>query len=79
MRRAGVIVALLLCAGGALEAQSEPAWHFDAAATVLLEAWDLNENTEWLSGVIVGGDRRVWRGVAIRGEVLALRVMQQGR
>ena len=31
------------------------------------EAWDLNESAESLAGVVGGVDRRVWRGLAIRG------------
>jgi hypothetical protein len=53
-------------------------WQFDLAWTLLREAWDENESTEWLSGGIAGVDRRVWRAIAIRGEVLALRVFQAG-
>jgi Lipid A 3-O-deacylase (PagL) len=45
---------------------------------VFLEAWDRNESTEWLTGVMVGVDRRVWRGLAIRGEALVQRVFQEG-
>jgi hypothetical protein len=50
----------------------------DVAATVLREAWDFNESTEWLSGALAGLDRRMWRGLAVRGEAVALRVAQQG-
>ena len=42
------------------------------------EAWDYNESTEWLTGVMVGVDRRVWRGLAIRAEALVQRVFQEG-
>lgn len=40
------------------------------------EAWDFNESTESLSGFVAGVDRRVWRGLSLRGELLALRVRQ---
>ena len=52
------------------------AWRIDIGAAGLREAWDFNESTESLAGVVAGVDRRVWRGVAIRGELLALRVRQ---
>ena len=42
------------------------------------EAWDFNESTESLAGGVAGVDRRVWRGLSLRGELLALRVMQEG-
>jgi hypothetical protein len=44
---------------------------------LLREAWDSNRSTETLVGLIVGADRRIWRGVAIRGELLALRIVQE--
>jgi hypothetical protein len=53
-------------------------WQLDLAWTLLGEAWDENESTEWLSGGIAGIDRRVWRGIAIRGELLAVKVFQPG-
>jgi Lipid A 3-O-deacylase (PagL) len=45
---------------------------------MLWEAWDFNDSTEHLGGLVAGVDRRVWRGLFIRGEVLALRAMQHG-
>jgi hypothetical protein len=45
--------------------------------TVMREAWDFNDAAETLAGVVGGADRRVWRGVAVRGEVIALRVWQE--
>jgi hypothetical protein len=45
---------------------------------VLREAWDFNDSLETLAGAAVGADRRVWRGVAVRGELLGLRVWQHG-
>ena len=53
------------------------AWRVDAGAGVFREAWDFNRGTESLVGVFVGLDHEVWRGVAIRGEVMALRVVQE--
>jgi hypothetical protein len=80
------IVALLLVALGAPGAppgaagvngaMSAPAWHVDTAAVVLREAWDYNGSSETLAGVTLGADRRVWHGVAVRGEIVALRVEQ---
>jgi hypothetical protein len=61
-------------ASGAPGAQG--AWRVDVGVTGLREAWDLNESTESLAGVVAGVDRRVWRGAAVRGELLALRVIQ---
>ena len=52
------------------------AWRVDVGAALLREAWDLNGSTESLAGVVAGVDRRVWRGLSVRGELLALRVMQ---
>jgi hypothetical protein len=49
----------------------------DIAAGGFAEAWDRNEASEWLSGLAAGGDRRVWRGLAVRGELVLLRVWQQ--
>jgi hypothetical protein len=49
----------------------------DVGVTTLVEVWDLNATRETLAGVIVGADHGVWRGVAIRGELLVLRVVQQ--
>jgi hypothetical protein len=53
------------------------AWHVDVSATFLPEVWDINESRESLAGLAAGIDRRVWRGVAVRGEILALRVFQR--
>ena len=56
---------------------SAPAWHVDVGGIVLREGWDLNGGTEWLAGATVGVDHAVWRGVALRAEAVALRVVQQ--
>ena len=48
----------------------------DVGTMFLREAWDFNGATETLAGMVVGADHRVWRGVAVRGELLALRVWQ---
>jgi len=61
-------------ASGATGAAGE--WRVDVGAAVLREAWDFNQSTESLAGAVLGVDRRVWRGLAVRGELLALRVMQ---
>lgn len=52
-------------------------WHVDLGATFLREAWDLNRSIETLSGVVGGVDRTVGRGVAVRSEVMMLRVTQE--
>jgi Lipid A 3-O-deacylase (PagL) len=54
------------------------AWRIDVGAAVLREAWDFNDSTEHLGGFVAGVDRRVWRALFIRGELLALRAMQDG-
>jgi hypothetical protein len=54
------------------------AWHADVGLAVLPEAWDVNEARETLTGLTAGVDRRVWKAVALRGEVMALRVLQAG-
>jgi hypothetical protein len=58
-------------------AGAEAEWRVDVGVTVLREAWDFNGATETLGGVVGGTDRRVWRGVAVRGELVALRVWQR--
>jgi hypothetical protein len=64
-------------AQGASGAPGAPgAWRIDVGVAGLREAWDFNESTESLAGAVAGVDRRVWRGVAVRGELLALRVIQ---
>jgi hypothetical protein len=50
--------------------------HVDLGAMVLAEVWDFNEGTEVLTGAVAGVDHRVWRGIAVRAEVMALRVWQ---
>lgn len=68
------IVAFLL---GAAEASAQGTWHIDVGVAAFREAWDFNESTESLGGVVAGVDRRVWKGLSLRGELLALRVMQE--
>lgn len=57
-------------------AQSPEVWHVDLSASIFREAWDENERTEWLAGVGAGVDRQVWRALALRAELVALRVQQ---
>jgi hypothetical protein len=65
-------------APGATGATSaERPWRLDVGVAALREAWDLNESTESLAGLVVGADRRAWRGLSVRGELLVLRVLQQ--
>ena len=54
------------------------AWHADVAIAAMREAWDRNEDTESFAGVMAGIDRRVWRDLALRTELVALRVWQTG-
>ena len=56
----------------------EPDWHVDLTASSLVEGWDRNESREYLAGIFVGLDRRVWRGLSVRGEGLVFRVTQRG-
>jgi hypothetical protein len=51
----------------------------EVGGALLLEAWDFNATTETLTGIVVGADHPVWRGVAVRGEVMALHVAQATR
>ena len=73
--RAGVAI-VLWWAAPAL-AQS-PEWTVDVTAASYVEAWDFNEHTEHLAGLHAGIDRPVWRQVAVRGELVLLRVFQEG-
>jgi hypothetical protein len=80
-----MIVALLLSVQDATAAQGTThaaastgarSTRVDAGALAAREAWDRNEASETLIGVLVGADHEVWRGLAVRAEVLALRVLQ---
>jgi hypothetical protein len=53
-------------------------WRVDVGVALLREAWDFNESVETLASAALGADRRVWRGLAVRGELLGLRVWQDG-
>jgi hypothetical protein len=71
---------MLLGTLGALGGPASPgATHVDVGAMVLREAWDFNRTPETLSGITIGADRTLWRGVAVRGELLGVRVFQQPR
>ncbi len=67
---------LLLCAAPA--AGQTPAWTLDVTTASYAEGWELNESAEHFLGAQAGVDRRVWRGIAVRGEGLLLHVNQQG-
>ena len=71
------MVALVAASGVSASAQAA-SWHADVGGTVLVEAWDLNESGESLAGVVVGLDRRLWRGIAVRTEAHATHVEQAG-
>lgn len=75
MRLVLAIVALTATAG---RAAAQPAWHVDVGAAALVEAWDHNGGTEWLTGAAGGLDRRLGHGVAFRTELVAVRVRQDG-
>jgi Lipid A 3-O-deacylase (PagL). len=77
MRWWSAIVALVVASSVSSRAQASP-WHVDVGGTALVEAWDLNESGEALAGVVVGGDRRIWRGLAIRSEGHLTHVEQEG-
>ncbi|HXG89199.1 MAG TPA: acyloxyacyl hydrolase [Vicinamibacterales bacterium] len=75
MRVVAVIVALVLASAADARGQDHRL-RLGVAATVLTEAWDRNETHEWFAGLTAGLDRQVWKFVALRGEVMALRVEQ---
>jgi hypothetical protein len=77
MRWWSAIVALVAVSGVSANAQAS-AWHVDAGAAVLVEAWDRNESGEALAGMVVGVDRRLWRDIAVRAEALTVHVEQAG-
>lgn len=55
-----------------------PRWTVDVTPASYVEAWELNESVEHLTGVQAGVDRRVWRAMAIRAEGMLLHVHQAG-
>lgn len=55
-----------------------PSWHVDFAGAAFHEAWDFNGSTESLAGAFFGIDRRVWRRVALRVELPAVHIFQNG-
>lgn len=57
-------------------AREAPQHRADVSAVVAREAWDLNQSREHLVGAVAGAERRVWRGLAVRGELLVKRVSQ---
>ena len=77
MRWWSAIVALVVVSSVSSRAQASPR-HIDAGGTTLVEAWDRNESGEALAGVVVGVDRRIWKGVAIRSEAHLTHVEQAG-
>jgi hypothetical protein len=70
---------LVLVLGSATPAVAqERAWTIDVTSGYYVEAWESNGSTEHLAGIQAGVDGRLWRGVALRGEGVVLRVLQQG-
>src|SRR5688500_3461720 len=70
---------LVLVLGSATPAVAqERAWTIDVTSGYYVEAWEFNGSTEHLVGIQAGIDGRLWRGVALRGEGVVLRVHQQG-
>src|SRR4029453_16669567 len=78
MRWWSAIVALVAVSGVSATAQAS-AWHVDAGGATLVEAWDRNESGEALAGVVLGADRRIWRGIAVRTEAQATHIEQAGQ
>jgi hypothetical protein len=74
--RAGLACVWLLVAAPAF-AQA-PRWTVDVTPASYVEAWELNDSVEHLTGIQAGVDRRVWRGLALRAEALFLHVHQAG-
>jgi hypothetical protein len=56
----------------------EGAWTIDVTSGSYVEAWEFNGSSEHLAGIQAGVDGRLWRGVALRGEGVVVRVRQQG-
>jgi hypothetical protein len=74
--KAGLAIAVLLWATPSVA--QEPRWTVDLTPASYVEAWELNDSPEQLLGLHAGLDRRMWRGVAVRGEGLILHVHQNG-
>jgi hypothetical protein len=73
--RAVVLIILLVAAPAYAQA---PRWTVDVTPASYVEAWELNDSVEHLTGIQAGIDRRVWRSVAVRAEGLLLHVHQAG-
>jgi Lipid A 3-O-deacylase (PagL) len=78
MRWWSAIVALVMLGGTSGSAQARD-WHIDVGGSALAEAWNFNEASESLAGPLVGVDRRVWSGLALRFEGLLMHVEQAGQ
>lgn len=77
MRVWPAIVAFIVLSSPIASAQVNE-WQVDVGAITLVEAWDLNEQRESLTGVVAGLERRVWRTLGLRGEGWILRAFQDG-
>lgn len=73
------IWALLIVAAWPAPALAQaPRWTVDVTPASYVEAWELNDSVEHLTGLQAGIDRRVWRSMAIRAEGMVLHVHQDG-
>jgi hypothetical protein len=69
------MVLMTFFGAASLNAQA-PHWAVDVTPASYVEAWDLNDEREALSGVQSGIDRLLWRGLAISCEAVLLHVRQ---
>lgn len=74
--RAVLALAWLLAAAPAF-AQA-PQWTVDVTPASYVEAWEINDSVEHLTGLQAGIDRRIWRALAVRAEGMLLHVDQEG-
>ena len=77
MRVWPAIVAFLVLPPPSAAAQGDE-WHVDVGGAALVEAWDLNDHREWLTGVTAGMENRLWRTLRLRLEGWFIRSLQEG-
>jgi hypothetical protein len=70
------LVVLIVVGGSVSLAAQEPRWTVDVTPASYVEAWELNDSRETLTGMQARVDRAVWRGVAFRAEWVVLHVAQ---